>query len=102
MVRPGLEEDAVAGAYDLDGTAATLAQPDALVTQTVGPFGWVCHAVSPPGVKCTLLADSCDWPIGAATVSMKFGERRRRRKKNADAPLKAHDASRLAHIVLDT
>jgi hypothetical protein len=41
------------------------------VTQIVWPFGCVCHAVLAPGVKWTLLADSRDWPVGAATVSMK-------------------------------
>lgn len=66
----GLEEDAVAGADDLDGAAATLARADALggehgLAQRVAvPVGWA------PGMKCTRFAVMRDGGGAAATESM--------------------------------
>jgi hypothetical protein len=70
VVLAGLEEDAVTGADDLDGTTLALAEPTPSLTKIVGPCGWVCQAVRVPGVKCTHAAAKVEVSAGAATASM--------------------------------
>jgi hypothetical protein len=65
-----LEEDAVAGADDLDSAAFVLAEadafgdPDCLAVRMRVPGG------PAPGVKCTLAAPIAESPAGAVIVSM--------------------------------
>ena len=66
----GLEEDAVTGADDLDGSAAALAQADAFGDETVWLSGWRCQGVRAPGMKCTRFAVTRDGGGPAATESM--------------------------------
>jgi hypothetical protein len=85
VVLSGLEEDAIAGADDLDRATFALTETDTLgdedrlavrmrvtpsVTKIVWPCGWVCHAVRAPGVKWTAAAANVEVPAGAATASM--------------------------------
>src|SRR5437588_12719545 len=69
VVLPGLEEDAVARADDLDLSALPLARPRPSVTKIVCPCGWVCQAVRAPGVKCTAAAAKVDVPAGHGLAS---------------------------------
>lgn len=70
VVLAGLEEHAVAGADDLYGAAAALAEAYSLgdedgLTERVG-----VPAVRAPGVKWTLATPRREGPDGAATASM--------------------------------
>ena len=65
-----LEEHAVAGADDFDGSALALAEADALGDEDGLACGWVCHAVRAPGVKWTFTEANVEVPAGSATASM--------------------------------
>jgi hypothetical protein len=70
VVLAGLEEEAVAGADDLDRVSLALAEADALADEDRLAVGWVCQAVRAPGVKRTSAAPKVELPAGAATASM--------------------------------
>jgi len=66
----GLEQDAVAGADDLDGTATALAEADALGDEDGLAERVPVPVVRAPGMKCTRLALTRDGAGAAATASM--------------------------------
>lgn len=68
MVVVGLEQDAVAGTDDLDGTATPLAQPNTLGDEDGLGQGWRCQWARAPGMKCTRFAARRDG--AGAEVSM--------------------------------
>jgi hypothetical protein len=66
----GLEEDAVTGADDLDGSAAALAQADAFGDEDGLAQRVAVPVVRAPGMKCTRFAVTRDGGGAAATESM--------------------------------